>query len=100
MKTAKEKARELVDRLGKEHALILVDRMDIAYQEETPKENPYLFLSQLEYYENNFTNCKRMRIDFLHRASNCNAREDYNRARRNENKSHRNPSRPYPTGFA
>ena len=59
--TAKEKARELVDKYHKIHtinnyevkqcALIAVDEIDNIYQKLTPKDDPYCFLLELEYWQ-------------------------------------------------
>ena len=56
--TPKEKAKELVDKMygvtdyqAKQSALIAVDEIDDIYQKLTPKDNPYYFLSDLEYWQ-------------------------------------------------
>ena len=63
---AKEKAEELVDKfklstgahtkiniyVAKQCALIAIDEIDDIYQKLTPKEDPYCFLSELEYWQN------------------------------------------------
>jgi hypothetical protein len=66
MKTVKEKAKELVDKFGEytvqeswqsknyfaiECALIAVDEIDDIYQKLTPKDDPYYFLLELEYWQ-------------------------------------------------
>jgi hypothetical protein len=61
--TPKEKARELVSKCwlidgieflleAKQCALIAVDEIDDIYQKLTPKDDPYCFLSELEYWQN------------------------------------------------
>jgi hypothetical protein len=63
--TPKEKAKELVDKMyqhqwrkdtiefrnAKQCALIAVDEIDDIYQKLTPKDDPYYFLLELEYWE-------------------------------------------------
>jgi len=50
---AKEKAIELVNKMdGYVHyALIVVDEIDDVYQKLTPKDDPYYFLLELEYWQ-------------------------------------------------
>jgi hypothetical protein len=61
--TPKEKAKELVSKYWKidgiefltdaqKCALIAVDEIDDIYQKLTPKDDPYCFLSELEYWQN------------------------------------------------
>ena len=61
----KEKAKELVDKfklstgantkiniyVAKQCALIAVDEIDDIYQKLTPKDDPYCFLLELEYWQ-------------------------------------------------
>lgn len=58
----KEKAKELVDKYylpnitwalihAKKCALIAVDEIDDIYQKLTPKDDPYYFLFELEYWQ-------------------------------------------------
>ena len=58
----KEKAKEIfnkmqTDELGKDQesakrcALIAVDEIDNVYQKLTPKDNPYFYLFELEYWQ-------------------------------------------------
>ena len=58
----KEKARELFDKYQdagskwyvdttKKYALIAVDEIDEIYQKLTPKDDPYCFLLELEYWQ-------------------------------------------------
>ena len=57
--TPKEKAKELVGKyttvlslpFSKEFALIAVDEIDDIYQKLTPKDDPYYFLLELEYWQ-------------------------------------------------
>jgi len=63
--TPKEKAIELVDKfklntgantkiniyVAKQCALIAVDEIDDIYQKLTPKDDPYYFLLELEYWQ-------------------------------------------------
>ena len=65
--TAKEKAKELVRKywdlggidedhncshyVAKQCALIAVDEIDDIYQKLTPKDDPYCFLLELEYWQ-------------------------------------------------